>query len=142
MSAPTRGFTIVEALIAIVVLIGVLFALLGIVPQSFSYAERDAQRSQALGTAQQYLDTLREYVANNKFTATSLPSPAPASIDGGDTFAGSVAETSPGTFGLTNNGCPLVGGSAKMFDCVVTVSWTEAGVPRTATLESYVTQQI
>lgn len=142
MGKPIRGFTIVEALVAIVVLIGVLFALLGIVPQSFSNAERDAQRSQALGAAQQYLDTLREYAMNNKFTPSSLPSPAPATIDAGDTFAGGVAVTSPGTFALSNNGCPQVSGSAKMFDCTVTVTWTEAGSPRSATLESYVTQQI
>ena len=91
MRSKQRAFTIIEALVAIVVLIGVLLALLGIIPQTFSNAERDAQRGQALGAAQQYLDTLREYVAHNKFAAANLPSPAPASIDAGDTFAGSVA---------------------------------------------------
>ncbi|MBV8172725.1 MAG: hypothetical protein JO219_12435 [Candidatus Eremiobacteraeota bacterium] len=45
-------------------------------------------------------------------------------------------------FLLANNGCPQVRGSAKMFDCVVTVTWTVAGAPRSIEVESFVTQQI
>ncbi|HZV78172.1 MAG TPA: hypothetical protein VFF60_01035 [Candidatus Binatus sp.] len=142
MTQRTRAFTIIEALVAIVVLLCVLLAMIGLVPRTFANAQRDSTRTEALSSAQQYLDTLHEYVANNKFTASSLPSPAPVTIDAGDTFEGSAAIASPGTFQLANNGCPQVGGSAKMFDCVVTVTWTESGASRKVSVESFVTQQI
>jgi type II secretory pathway pseudopilin PulG len=137
-----RGFTIIEALIALVLLIGVMLALLAIVPAVFHDASRDSQRSQAVDAAQQYLDTLREYTAYNAFTAASLPSPAPANVDAGDSFAGGASIGSTAKFTLVNNGCPKVAGSVKMAWCVVTVTWTQDGSTRTADVESYVTQQI
>lgn len=138
-----RGFTIIEALIAIVTLIGVMMALVGTVPATFKGAERDSQRMEAATATQQYLDLLRQYIKSNGVN-TSLPAAPTVAIDAGNQFAAPndpMPSPSPGDFALANNGCPFVAGSSRMYDCSVTASWTEDGVARTTTVESYVTAQ-
>jgi type II secretory pathway pseudopilin PulG len=136
-----RAFSIIESLIAMVLLIGVILALLGIVPTSLRDASRDSQRVEATTAAQQYLDSLRQYVQNFG-TNTNLP-PAPSlAVDAGDTYAiPNTPITSPGNFMLANNGCPFVSFSSRMYDCSVTVTWTDAGENRSVSVESYVTAQ-
>lgn len=136
-----RGFTIVEAIIAIVVLMIVALGLLAILPTSFNDTVRDSERVQAVAVGQQYLDALTEYVTNNGVD-TGLPSAPTIAIDPGDVMEGSGAPAdSPGNFTLTNNGCPAVAGSQAEFDCVATVTWTEHGASRSVQVESYVTSQ-
>lgn len=136
-----RAFTIIEAMVAMVVLIGAILALLGIVPASLSNASRDSQRVEAMAASHQYLDSLRQYVQNFG-TNTSLPAPPSLAIDAGDTYADpNTPIASPGNFTFANNGCPFVALSSRMYDCVVTASWTEAGEARSVSVESYVTAQ-
>ena len=136
-----RGFTIIEALIALVLLIGVMLALLAIVPTAFRNAARDSQATQAATAAQEYLDALRYHIKNNGSNA-NLPAPATIAVDAGNSFVGSNSPNpSPGSFTLTNNNCPLVVGSTLMFHCIVTAGWTEDGQPRSLNVESYVTGQ-
>jgi type II secretory pathway pseudopilin PulG len=136
-----RGFTIIEALIAMVMLIGVMLALVGIVPATFHNASRDSQAMEAATAAQQYLDALRYYVKNNGAN-TNLPTPAAIAVDAGDSYVGSnTPDGSPGNFALANNGCPFVAGSSRMYDCSVTATWTEDGQSRSVSVESYVTAQ-
>jgi type II secretory pathway pseudopilin PulG len=135
-----RGFTIIEALIALVLLIGVMLALLAIVPTTFHFASRDSQAMQASTAAQEYLDALRYSVASNG--NTHLAAPAAIPVDLGDSYAGSnQPDASPDAFTLADNGCPFVAGTILMYDCVVTASWTEDGTPRSVSVESYVTTQ-
>lgn len=136
-----RAFSIVESLIAMVMLIGVILALLGIVPTSLRDASRDSQRVEATTAAQQYLDSLRQYVQNFG-TNANLPAAPTLAIDAGETYA--IPNTpigSPGNFTLANNGCPFVAFSSRMYDCTVTATWTEAGENRSVSVESYVTAQ-
>jgi type II secretory pathway pseudopilin PulG len=136
-----RAFTIIEALIAIVMLIGVMLALLGILPSTFQFASRDSQAVQAATGGQQYLDALRHYVQSNG-TNVNLPAAPIVAIDAGNSYmASGVSNASPGNFVLTNNGCPLVSGSSRMFDCVVSVAWTQDSQQRSVSVESYVTTQ-
>lgn len=136
-----RAFSIIEALIAIVMLIGVMLALLGIVPATFQNASRDSQAVEAATTAQQYLDALRQHV-KSKGTNANLPAPRSIAIDAGDSYlASGTANASPGNFSLTNNGCPSIAGSSQMFDCVATATWTENNHSRSVSVESYVTSQ-
>lgn len=138
-----RGFTIIEALIAIVTLIFVMMALVGTVPSAFQYASRDGVRMEAAAAAQQYLDSLHQYVQHNG-TNSNLPAAPALGIDSGNQYMGSNApmpSSSPGTFGLTNNGCPSVAGSSREYDCSVTAAWTQDGQPNTLTVESYVTSE-
>ena len=51
-----RGFTIVEALIAMVVLLFIILTLVSIVPSTFQFASRESIHIQAATAAQQYLD--------------------------------------------------------------------------------------
>jgi type II secretory pathway pseudopilin PulG len=137
--ATQRGFTIIEALIALVLLIGVMLALLGIVPSAFRDASRDSQAIQAATAAQEYLDTLRQTIQNTG-TTTNLPTPAPIGVDPGDSYVGSnLQEASTGNINLSNNTCPTSGGSTRMYDCIVTATWLEDGQSRSVSVESYVT---
>lgn len=136
-----RAFSIIEALIAIVMLIGVMLALVGIVPATFQFATRDSQAVQGATVAQQYLDALRQNVASTG-TNTNLPAAPTVAIDAGNSYVGSNSQNaSPGDFTLTNNGCPFVFGSNRMYDCVATATWTEDSQTRTASVESYVTSE-
>jgi Tfp pilus assembly protein PilV len=138
-----RGFTIIEALIALVTLIGVMLTLVGTVPKTFQDASRDSVRIQAATAAQQYLDSLHVYVADNG-TNTGLPAAPTIGIDWGDQYMNSntpMPVASPQSFAMTNNSCPFVAGSARMYDCTVTATWTEDGQTRTVVVESYVTAQ-
>lgn len=126
-------------------LIVAMLALLGAVPMSFQYASRDGVRMQAATAAQQYLDSLHQYVQHNG-TNTNLPAAPTLTVDEGDQYMGSNSpmpnpSAAPITFGLTNNGCPAVAGSSRMYDCQVTASWTQDNQPDTLTVESYVTSE-
>ncbi|HZV78175.1 MAG TPA: type II secretion system protein [Candidatus Binatus sp.] len=146
MSRSRRGFTIIEALIAMVTLIGVMMVLVGTVPKVFNNSERDSLRIEAATAAQQYLDSLHEYVESNG-TNAGLPAAPTIGIDMGDQYTSSTGSempmpsASPGSFTLTNNGCPFIAGSSRMYDCKVTNTWTADGQTRTLTVESYVTAE-
>ena len=138
-----RGFTIIEALIAIVALLVIILTLVSIVPSTFQFASRDSVRIQAATAAQQYLDALRQNVQSTG-TNAGLPAAPSLGIDLGNQYMGSNAPmptSSPGAFILTNNGCPAVAGSAREYYCTVTASWTQDGQPNSLTVESYVTSE-
>jgi type II secretory pathway pseudopilin PulG len=143
MTRSGRGFTIIEALIAMVTLIGVMMVLVGTVPKVFNNSQRDSLRVEAATAAQQYLDSLHEYVESNG-TNSGLPAAPTIGIDMGDQYTSSgtpMPSASPGSFTLTNNGCPFIAGSSRMYDCTVTNTWTVDGETRTLTVESYVTAE-
>lgn len=135
-----RGFSLVEALIAVVVVIIGLVGIFGTIAGSFTFTEQDSLRVQAVVASQQYLDALRQYVQNNGNTA--LPAAPAITVDPGASVTGSGGPTTPlGNFALTSNGCPLVAGSTVRYDCVVTSSWTLGSVTKSVTVETYVTHQ-
>lgn len=136
-----RGFTVIEGLVALVVLMISMMAIIEVVPDAFRYTARDSERTQALSAAQEYLDMLRHYIMT--FGNDSLlPVPPGISIDPGEDMQGDQnVNVSPGNFTITSNSCPPALGSTIRYDCIVTVTWTQYDEIRSVTVESYVTSQ-
>lgn len=132
-----RAFTLIEALIAIVILLLALLTMATVIPQSMNGVQRNLERTEATAQAQLYLDTVRNYLANGGSVASLPTAPTPA-IDAGSKYQASGTITGAGNYALTAS-CPTFG--AASFDCTVTATWTEDGAQRTASVESYVANQ-
>jgi type II secretory pathway pseudopilin PulG len=134
----TRGFSLIEALISMVMIAAIVLALVGVVPYGFDEVQVNASQVQATAVAQQYLDALR----NAKESNNPLPVATTAPIDQGNSFVSGSADSGGLVFTITPNTCPSVvtGTTASEYDCSVTVSWTENNQTDSTTVESYVTQ--
>src|SRR5215468_11732696 len=136
MKSRLRGFSIIESLVAMVLVTFSILSLFGLISASFGGTEQDSEHIQAVTAGQQYLDAIRQAVQN----ANSVPSSPTIKVDPGFGQTGhQISATQNFTF--TPNGCPLVSGLKVMHNCVVTVSWTEAGASKSLTVQSYVSQQ-
>jgi Tfp pilus assembly protein PilV len=138
----TRAFTIIEALIAIVLVVSAVLGLVAIVPATIGGTMRDSQRMQAVDVGQQYLDRIRQYAATNG-KISSLPAAPTVTVDAGLSNQDStVLAASPGVFTITPN-CSAAPNavSGLEWDCVVTVTWTEASENRSVSVESYIVSQ-
>lgn len=132
-----RGFTIIEAMVSMVVLLVVVMSMIALVPASLGYAAESSTRIQAVGAAQDYLDTVRQYIKTNGDDA-NLPSPPVIPIDSGNGFFSATARPDLGNFSETPKCVPR---SLFSFDCTVTVSWAVAGVNHSVKVESFVASQ-
>jgi Tfp pilus assembly protein PilV len=134
----SRGFTIVEALISVLIMVVVTLALLGMVPYGYGQVQQNATQVQAIALGQQYLDALR----NAKQTNSTLPAATTAPVDQGNTFMTGSLNATSSVFTIAPNACPTAtaGPVASQYDCSVTVTWTENGRSDTIKVESYVTQ--
>lgn len=138
-----RAFTIIEALIAIVLVVSAVLGLVAIVPATIGGTMRDSQRMQAIDVGQQYLDRIRVYAASSG-KITGLPAaPTDIAVDAGLSNQDStIKAVNPGVFTITSNCTPATGAvSGLEWDCVVTVAWTEASENRSVSVESYITSQ-
>jgi len=138
MTKRTRGFTLIEGLLGMVIIVLTVLTLYAMIPFAFNGVQRDAQEVQAVAVGQRYLDDERNAKMHNlpMPVATSVP------IDGGDAYAGGSA-ASAGTFAVTLDGCGTVQSSgtyANLYSCEVTLRWTEDSATRTVTVQSYVTK--
>ena len=136
MKHAARGFTLLESLISMVLMTFAILSIFGLLSSSFGLTEQNSERIQAVSAGQQYLDAVRQAVQNTQ----SLPSAPTVNVDPGFGQTGSQI-TATQNFSLTNNGCPVVTGLKVMHDCVVTVSWTQAGAAKSVTVHSYVSEQ-
>jgi Tfp pilus assembly protein PilV len=132
----SRGFSVIESLIAMVVLTFAMLSLFGLVSASFGFTEQDSERIQAVAVSQQYLDALRQAVQNGN----SLPAAPTVNVDLGFGQTGSELAATQ-AFGISNNACPLISGDKVMHNCAVTTTWNESGVTKTVTVQSNVSQQ-
>jgi len=134
----SRGFTLIEALIAMVIMAIVALALLGMVPYGFGEVQQNSTQVQAVAVGQQYLDALR-YA---KQTKNVLPTATTAPVDQGNTFMTGSSNTTSSVFAIAPDTCPIAvtGLTASQYDCSVTVTWTENGKSDSVKVESYVTQ--
>lgn len=134
----SRGFSLIEALIAVVIMTVVSLVLLGMVPFGYGAVQVNSTQVQAIAVGQQYLDALR-YA---KETNNVLPTATTAPVDQGNSFMTSSPNASSSTFTITPNTCPVAvtGATASQYDCSVTVTWTENGTNGSVKVESYVTQ--
>ena len=135
-----RGFSLVEALVAMVVLLFMFLAMLSVVPFGFSSVQSNSIHVQAVAVAQQYLDDER----NALLHAIAMPTATTAPIDPGQSFmANGVTNTNYGNFTITPDGCTTVqnaGTSASVYSCSAGVSWTQTGATKSVTVQGYVTK--
>jgi type II secretory pathway pseudopilin PulG len=132
-----RGFSLLEALFAMVVLFMVLGMFLTLLPFSLQKNEHDALYLQAVAAGQEYLDALRDSVENDQ----PPPSPPTIAIDAGGSVVGNGYNQSPGNFSISGS-CKNVVNLESLSDCTVDVQWTENNQTRTYVVESYATQQV
>ncbi len=137
VASQARGFTLIEALIAMVILLIVVLAMVNVIPLSMNGMQRNLERTEATAQAQLYLDTVRNYLSNGGNKAT-LPTPPTPVVDAGSKYQASGAIIGNGNYALSGVCTDL--GSAS-YDCTVTATWTQDGGTRTASVESYVANQ-
>jgi type II secretory pathway pseudopilin PulG len=149
--ARVRAFSLIEALVAMVVLLVGVLTLTTAYPYAFGrIGERDDEL-QAVSFGQQYIEQVREQI---RAGATAL-TPGTAPIDGGYPLAfgvmgypapGSTASpppqlASPGTFTATATTNPALSAGASSYDVTVKVTWTYGGSPRQVLLETIITRE-
>jgi Tfp pilus assembly protein PilV len=132
----SRGFSVVESMVAMVLLTFTILSLFGLISTSFGWTEQDSKRIQAVAASQQYLDAVRQAQQN----AALLPSAPTVNVDPGFGQTGHQLTVTQ-SFNMVNNGCPLVASTKVMHNCSVTTTWTESGVSKSLTVQSYVSEQ-
>jgi Tfp pilus assembly protein PilV len=138
-----RGFTLIEALIAMVVLMIAILAMLSVIPFGFNGAQTNSIQIQAVSVGQQYLEQERYSIASGN--ALVMPSATTVPIDPGQAFQsnGTVAAVAPGAFTVTPDKCVTTkysGTYTNVYSCAVTVSWTQSNATHSVTVQSYVTK--
>ena len=135
-----RGFTIVEALIAMIVVFLAILAMLSVIPFGFNSVQTNSLHAQAVAVGQRFVDDER----NSLLHAAPMPSATAVAIDPGQSYvANGQNNTGYGNFSIAPNGCAAVqsSGSAtsqvNLYACSAIVTWTETGVARSVTVQSY-----
>jgi prepilin-type N-terminal cleavage/methylation domain-containing protein len=136
-TAGGRGFTIVEVMIGMAMLLIVITSVFAIVPATVGFGSESQIRMQAAGAAQDYLDVVRQYIKTNGVD-TNLPVAPVIPIDPGAGILSGLARPSLGNFDETAS---CTERSLFSFDCLVTVSWRENGILRSKQVESYIASQ-
>jgi type II secretory pathway pseudopilin PulG len=137
-SGACRGFSLIEALIGLMMLLVVVLMLIGAIPTAYAFTARDSVRVQAVAAGQDYLDIIRQYVESSG-VVTNLPAAPVIAIDSGYGFVSDATAPSPSNFSMTPR---CTARSLFSYDCVVTVNWSQNGAnAQSATVESYIASQ-
>lgn len=133
-----RGFSLIDAMAGIVVLLVIVLMLIGAIPASYGFTAQDSVRVQAVAAGQEYLDIIRQYVKSSGLD-TQLPGAPVVPINLGRGFVSGEAQASPRSFSMTPS---CAARSLFSYDCSVTVGWSVNGGPRQKVIvESYITSQ-
>jgi prepilin-type N-terminal cleavage/methylation domain-containing protein len=132
-----RGFTIIEVMIGMVMLLVVITSVFAVVPATVGFGSESQIRMQAVGAAQDYLDVVRQYIKTNGVD-TGLPQAPVIPIDPGAGLFSSLTRPTLGNFDESVN---CTQRSLFSFDCLVTVAWHENSVVRSEQVESYIASQ-
>jgi Tfp pilus assembly protein PilV len=133
-----RGFTLIEALLAVIIVALAILSLLAVIPTSLNDVQMNAIEVQAIAIGEQFLEDER----NAKASSAVVPTATTVPIDPGKAFVGSTID-SYGNFSVSPDGCATAqttGVNTTIYSCSVTVSWTETGASRSITVQSYVTK--
>ena len=132
-----RGFSLVEAMVAMSVLLIVVLMLIGSVPASYAFTKQDSVRVQAVSAGQSYLDSIRQYVKSSG-SITSLPAAPVIAIDQGYGFVSDKTSPAVIDFVMIPN---CTARSLFSYDCTVTVAWGPSSPAQSAVVESYIASQ-
>jgi type II secretory pathway pseudopilin PulG len=134
-----RGFSIVEALIAMGLVVLALVGLFAVMPYTYRTLENDSLRAEAASVAQRYFDDVRLAVQSGE----PVPAPTAVPIDFGASFMTDQQTDSVATVDLSAACVKPAKGSPSLFDCTITVGLTTGGERRElAPLESYIARQL
>ena len=132
-----RGFSLVEAMVAMAVLLIVVLMLVGAVPASYAFTKQDSLRVQAVAAGQSYLDSIRQYVKSSG-VITGLP-PAPViAIDDGYGFVSNQMSSPSDNFVMTPH---CESRSLFSYDCTVSVAWSANGHSQSVEVETFIASQ-
>lgn len=138
-SAMHRGFSIVEAMIALGLVLLALISVFDIVPFTYGAIGEDAIRSEATVSAHRYLDDVRAAVEAGQ----PMPSPTVEPLSAGSSMSTGQASHSTPTVSLSSNCAQPEGPSSPLFDCKISVVVSIAGVTHTLTpMETLITRQL
>jgi type II secretory pathway pseudopilin PulG len=139
-SSTGRAFTLIETMIALVVMLLSLLGMLAVVPFAFTNVQTNSLEVQAVAVGQRFLDDER----NAKLHQLPPPSATNVPIDAGQSLIDqSLAAKGYGNFTVTPDGCAtaaLAGSGVSSYLCSVSVSWVESNATRTVTVQSLVTE--
>ncbi len=145
-----RGFSLVEAFVAMVILTLAVLVLTTAYPYAFGrIGERDDEL-QAVSFGQQYIEQIRQEIRTG---STTLPS-ATAPIDAGYPLAFGVTGypapgaspspppqlASPGNFTASATTSPALTSTSNSFDVTAKVTWTYGSANRSVLLQTVVTR--
>jgi Tfp pilus assembly protein PilW len=138
-SALRRGFSIVEAMIALGLVVLALISLFNIVPFTYRAIDDDALRAEATTSAHRYLDDVRVAVQ----TGQPVPAPTVVPLSAGSSMTTGQASDSTPTAALAASCTQPEGTNSPLFDCTVSITLTIGGVTHAvAPVETLVTRQL
>lgn len=138
-SVLNRGFSIVEAIIALGLVLLALISVFDIMPFTYNAIGEDAIRSEAATSAHRYLDDVRVAVESGQ----PLPSPTVEPLSAGASMATGQASQSTPSVSLSPRCTQPEGTSSPLFDCKIFVIVTIGGETHTlAPLETLITRQL
>ncbi len=137
----SRGFTLIETMIAIIVCFLALLAMLSVVPFGFNNVQSNSIHAQAVAVAQHYLENEHNALLQH----VAMPAATSAPIDAGQSFTNhGVANANYGNFTIAPDGCATISiagtTGVNVYQCSVTISWPEGGSTRSLTEQSLVTK--
>lgn len=134
-----RAFSIIEALIAMGLVVLALVGLFAVMPYTYRTLENDSLRAEAASAAQRYFDDVRVAVQRGD----PVPPPTQVPIDSGASFVTGQQTDSVAIVDLSATCLKPGGDASSLFDCTVTVGLTTNGERRAlAPLESFIARQL
>ena len=133
-----RGFSIVEAMIALGLVLLALISVFDIMPFTYNAIGQDAIRSEAATAAHRYLDDVRVAVEAGQPLPTATVEP----LSTGTSMATDQASQTTPTVALTPL-CTQPKGSLSLYDCKVTVVVSIGGDTHVLEpVETFITRQL
>jgi Tfp pilus assembly protein PilW len=135
----SRGFSIVEAMIALGLVLLALVSVFDVMPFTYNAIGEDAIRSEAATSAHRYLDDVRVAIEAGQ----PLPPPMIEPLSAGSSMATGQASQSTPSVALVPLCTQPEGASSPLFDCKISVIVTVGGETHTlAPLETLITRQL
>jgi len=138
-SALCRGFSIVEAIIALGLVMLALVSLFDIVPRTYRAIGDDSLRAEAAAAAHRYLDDVTLAVQ----TGQPVPGPTTLPLATGSSIATGEQSATSATVSLSADCVQPKGAGTPLYDCTVSVAIADGGETHTLSpAETFITRQL